>query len=196
MPRILLTSFGYNDSGGGTIVPRHVSKELARRGWEVTVFHAAVGRIDGPAYAIREWEEDGVRLIGVHNRPHGLLDLGNPGREIDDPPITRAFAEALDRLAPDVIHFHNLHNLGAGLLDEAAGRGIPAYFSTHNYWLVCPRSFLTPTSSTSATARPTAAPAALTASARPTTPAMWPAWTRSAPGSAAESRSAWRCPRR
>ena len=142
MPRILLTSFGYNDSGGGTIVPRHVSKELARRRWDVTVFHAAVGRIDAPAYAIREWEEDGVRLIGVYNRPHGLLDLGNPGREIDDPPITRAFAEALDRLAPDVIHFHNLHNLGAGLLDEAAGRGIPAYFSTHNYWLICPRSFL------------------------------------------------------
>jgi glycosyltransferase involved in cell wall biosynthesis len=142
VPRILLTSFGYNDSGGGTIVPRHVSRELARRGWDVTVFHAAVGRVEGPPYAIREWKEDGVRLIGVHNRPHGLLDLGNPGREIDDPPITRAFAEALDRLQPDVIHFHNLHNLGAGLLDEAAGRGIPAYFSTHNYWLVCPRSFL------------------------------------------------------
>jgi hypothetical protein len=40
-PRILLTSFGFNDPGGGTTVPRVVSKELARRGWEVTVFHAA-----------------------------------------------------------------------------------------------------------------------------------------------------------
>ena len=48
-PRIMLTSFGYNDSGGGTIVPRHLSKELARRGWDVTVFHAAVGRIEAPA---------------------------------------------------------------------------------------------------------------------------------------------------
>ena len=40
-PRIMLTSFGYHDSGGGTIVPRHVAQELARRGWDVTVFHAA-----------------------------------------------------------------------------------------------------------------------------------------------------------
>ena len=48
MPRILLTSFGYNDSGGGTIVPRHVSQELARRGYDVTVFHAAVGRLERP----------------------------------------------------------------------------------------------------------------------------------------------------
>ena len=40
-----------------------------------------------------------MRLIGVHNRPHGLFDLGNPLRELDDPPITAAFAAALDRLA-------------------------------------------------------------------------------------------------
>ena len=142
-PRIMLTSFGYNDSGGGTIVPRHLSKELARRGWDVTVFHAAVPALpDSPPYTVRRWYEDGVRLIGVHNRPHGLFDLGNPQREIDDPPITAAFAEALDRHRPDVVHVHNLHNLGAALLDEIAERGIPAHFSTHNYWPICPRAYL------------------------------------------------------
>ena len=142
-PRIMLTSFGYNDSGGGTIVPRHLSQELARRGWDVTVFHAAVPRLpDAPPYAVRRWYEDGVRLIGVHNRPHELFDLGNPQREIDDPPITAAFAEALDRHRPDVVHVHNLHNLGAALLDEIAERGIPAHYSTHNYWPICPRAYL------------------------------------------------------
>ncbi len=141
--RIMLTSFGYNDSGGGTIVPRYVAQELARRGWDVTVFHAAVGALDeAPPYAVREWREGGVRLIGVFNRPHGLLDLGRPDREVDDPPITAAFAHALDRHRPDVVHFHNLHNLGAALLDEASVRGLPAYFSTHNYWLACPRNYL------------------------------------------------------
>ena len=171
--RILLTSFGYNDSGGGTIVPRHVARELARRGWDVTVFHAAVGRTEAAEpYAVRTWDEDGVRLIGVFNRPHGLLDLGNPRREIDDPPITRAFAEALDEHRPDVVHFHNLHNLGAALVDESAARGIPGYFSTHNYWLACPRNYLyTRASSSSATAPATAAPTAPPASARPTPPA-------------------------
>ena len=141
--RIMLTSFGYNDSGGGTIVPRYLSKELARRGWDVTVFHAAVGRIEGaPPYAVKRWYEDGVRLIGVFNRPHGLFDMGNPAREIDDPPITAAFAQALEHHRPDVVHVHNLHNLGAGLLDEIAERGIPAHYSTHNYWPICPRAYL------------------------------------------------------
>jgi glycosyltransferase involved in cell wall biosynthesis len=141
--RLMMTSYGFNDAGGGTIVPRLAAKELARRGWDVTVFHAAVKPTPGRApYETLEWEEDGVRLIGVHNRPHGLMDLGNPWREVDDPAITAEFAKALDRVRPDVVHFHNLHNLGAALLDEAASRGVPSYFSTHNYWLLCPRLYL------------------------------------------------------
>ena len=141
--RLLMTAFGWNDSGGGTTVPRLAAKELARRGWEVTVFHAAVKPTPSKQpYEIVEWVEDGVRLIGVHNRPHGLFDLGNPNREIDDPAITAAFDRALEQVRPDIVHFHNLHNLGAALIDQVAARGVPAYFTTHNYWLICPRAYL------------------------------------------------------
>ena len=141
--RILITSFGYNDSGGGTTVPRLVSKELARRGWDVTVFHAATALTESRLpYEIREWEEDGVRLIGVHNRLHGIWDLGNPRRELDDPYISQAFADVLDRVNPDVVHYYNLHNLGASLMDHTAARGIPAHFTPNNYWLICPRAYL------------------------------------------------------
>jgi glycosyltransferase involved in cell wall biosynthesis len=141
--RLLMTAFGWNDSGGGTTVPRLAAKQLARRGWDVTVFHAATAATASRTpYEIVESEQDGVRLIAVHNRAHGLWDLRNPLRELDDPPITAAFAAALDRLRPDVVHFHNLHNLGAALIDQVAARGLPSYFSTHNYWLICPRAYL------------------------------------------------------
>ncbi|HEU4702480.1 MAG TPA: glycosyltransferase [Conexibacter sp.] len=141
--RLLMTAFGWNDPGGGTTVPRLAAKELARRGWEVTVFHAAVKPAVGqPAYHLAEWEDDGVRLVGVHNRAHGLWDRERPLRELDDPPITAAFAVELDRVAPDAVHFHNLHNLGAALIDQTAARGIPSWFTTHNYWLICPRAYL------------------------------------------------------
>jgi glycosyltransferase involved in cell wall biosynthesis len=141
--RLLMTAFGWNDSGGGTTVPRLAAKELARRGWDVTVFHAAVKpTASKQPYEVVEWVEDGVRLIGVHNRPHGLFDLGNPDREINDPAISAAFERALEQVRPDVVHFHNLHNLGASLIDQVAARGVPAYFTTHNYWLICPRVYL------------------------------------------------------
>ena len=101
----MMTAFGWNDSGGGTTVPRLVAKELARRGWEVTVFHAAVSTIPGAApYQIVRSEDDGVNLIGIHNRPHGLFDYGHPQRELDDPPITAAFSDALDPAIASVPH--------------------------------------------------------------------------------------------
>ncbi len=141
--KLLMTAFGWDDAGGGTMLPRFAARELVRRGWDVTVFHAAVKPdASGVPYALREWEDCGVRLVGVHNRPHGLLDTGRPDRELDDAPITAAFEDVMDRLQPDVVHFHNLHNLGAALLDVAHARGVPSYFTTHNYWLVCPRAYL------------------------------------------------------
>jgi glycosyltransferase involved in cell wall biosynthesis len=141
--RIVLSSFGFADSGGGTIVPRYVAKELAQRGHDVTVFAAGVARLDGePPYAIRTTVEDGVEVVSVHNRPHGLLDLGHPHRELDDPAIRTAFAELLDRVDPHVVHLHNLHNLGLSLVDETFSRGIRTVFSTHNYWLGCARNYL------------------------------------------------------
>ena len=77
--KIVMTAFGFNDTGGGTTVPRMAAKELARRGWDVTVFHAAV-RPDRRAqpYDVREWIEDGVRLVGIHNRPHGPVRPRQP----------------------------------------------------------------------------------------------------------------------
>ena len=125
------------------MVPRLASRALAARGWDVTVFHAAVQPLPGAgAYAVREWEEDGVKLVGVFNRPHGLLDIGHPRRELDDPAIARAFAELLDRVQPDVVHYHNLHNLGLSLVDETFARGIRSFFTPHNLWLVCARNHL------------------------------------------------------
>ncbi|MDX6733561.1 MAG: hypothetical protein QOC54_3509, partial [Baekduia sp.] len=141
--KLLMTAFGWNDSGGGTMLPRFAARELVRRGWDVTVFYAAVEPDpSGVPYAISERDDAGVRLVGVHNRPHGLLDHGRPDRELDDTPITAAFERVMDDFGPDVVHFHNLHNLGAALLDVAHARGVPSYFTTHNYWLVCPRAYL------------------------------------------------------
>src|SRR4051794_38527408 len=142
-PRIVMTSFGFLEPGGGTLVPRTLAFELQRRGWDVTVFYAGVhGGRPGVPYDVVTTDVQGVTLVGVFNKDHALLDIGNPRREVDDPLITAAFAKVLDDVRPDVVHFHNLHNLGAALLDEAAARGIRSFYTAHNHWLVCPRAYL------------------------------------------------------
>jgi glycosyltransferase involved in cell wall biosynthesis len=138
-----MTSFGFLEPGGGTLVPRTLAFELQRRGWDVTVFYAGVeGGRKGVPYDVVTTREQGVTLVGVFNKDHALLDIGNPRREVDDPLVTAAFAKVLDDVRPDVVHFHNLHNLGAALLDQAAARGIRSLYTAHNHWLVCPRAYL------------------------------------------------------
>jgi len=143
-PRVLFTGYGFNESGGGTLLPRLIAKGLAARGLTVGFFSAAATPYDpsAPAYQLREGEEDGVLLWAVANRPHVLFDPRNPLRELEDPPITAHFRKVLERFRPDVIHCHNLHNLGGGLLAEAAAHGVPALFTPHNHWLICPSGYL------------------------------------------------------
>ena len=141
--RVLMVMYGWAESGGGTILPRSIAKELVRRGHEVQVFYAGVMPMEGkPAYHLHDHSEDGVRLRGVFNRPHVFMDLEEPLREVEDPKILAAFRKTVDEFEPDVVHVHNLHNLSAAVAGEIGRRGLRGYFTPHNYWLVCPRLYL------------------------------------------------------
>jgi glycosyltransferase involved in cell wall biosynthesis len=140
---IMLVMYGWADSGGGTMLPRQVAGGLARRGHRVSVFYAgARPRPDLPAYGVlRGWEGE-VELHGVFNRPATFMDLLGPEREADDPMVRGVFRDLLRDLAPDVVHFFNLHNLGMSLPRVCRDAGIPTVFSSNNYWPICPRLYL------------------------------------------------------
>src|SRR5262245_38183668 len=76
--RIMLTSYGYNDSGGGTIVPRALARELTVRGWDVTVFHAAVAPLAAAAARHREHRRMSVGL--ARGGARGLAGVQAPAR--------------------------------------------------------------------------------------------------------------------
>ena len=92
-----MSMFGWKDSGGGTIFPRQIALELQKRGHDVMVVYAAVQIIEQAAmYSIQEHSEDGVQLIGIHNRPAHFLDDKNPRREINDPNVVTIFKHYLN----------------------------------------------------------------------------------------------------
>jgi glycosyltransferase involved in cell wall biosynthesis len=141
--RILMTMFGWADGGGGTILPRQLAKDLVRRGHEVTVVYAAVPPLPnaGP-YAVNEHSDDGVALVGIHNRPTPFLDDRAPARELHDPTTVAIFAAVLRAVRPDVVHYHNFLGLSAGITGPVADSGVPSCSSTHNFWAVCPTLYL------------------------------------------------------
>lgn len=141
--RILKTMFGWTEGGGGTLFPRLVAKELVSRGHTVQVVYAALPPLpnQGP-YALREHVDDGVRLLGIHNRPTPFLDAAAPGREVHDSQPVGIVAGVVRSFRPDVVHFHNFLGLSAGITQPVAAAGVPSCLHAHNFWAVCPTLYL------------------------------------------------------
>jgi glycosyltransferase involved in cell wall biosynthesis len=137
---ILFTMTGWEDEGGGTILPRQIAKALVRRGHRVTVLTAPVEERPGlPPYHVESAVDDGVRLLRLFNRPSRFNDPLNPERELDDP-HARAVAKSIaDEVRPDVVHLHSLLGFSLGVRDAL---GAPTVFTSHNYWPICPRMYL------------------------------------------------------
>ncbi len=141
--RILFTMYGWDEDGGGTMFPKAVARRLARLGYDVAVFYAAKihPEVTGPYY-LEERREDGVLLYGVFNRPTTFLDAEDPDREVNDPVIVRRFATILNAFQPDVVHFHNFLGLSFALANETQARGIPSFYTPHNYHLIDPALYM------------------------------------------------------
>ncbi|MEW5956165.1 MAG: glycosyltransferase [Chloroflexota bacterium] len=141
--KILFVMYGWDDDGGGTILPRQMARALAQRGHQVTVIYAAAQPYaDKPAYYLREHWEDGVHLFGIYNRQSLFLDSENPDREVDDPAARQIVSQIIQRIEPDVVHYHNLLGLSMGIAADVAQMGIPSLYTSHNYWPICPRLYL------------------------------------------------------
>lgn len=140
---ILLVMYGWNESGGGTRLPRSIACALVRRGYRVAVFYASL-RNDAahPPYSLEEGVEDGVRLFGLFNRPALFIDPDNPQREIHDPQVLQQYCRVLDEVRPDLVHYHNFHGLTLALAAETSRRRIPGCFSPHNYYMIDPELYL------------------------------------------------------
>ncbi len=140
---VLFTMYGWEHDGGGTILPRQIAKALAWRGHRVTVLSAAPEpRADLPPYWLAQRIDDGVQVVELFNRPAPFNDPEHPEREGDDP-IARNIVRALvEQLEPDVVHYHSLIGFSLSAPIDVDRLGIPAVFTSHNYWPICPRMYL------------------------------------------------------
>jgi glycosyltransferase involved in cell wall biosynthesis len=143
MKKVLFVMYGWKETGGGTTFPRTLALELAKRGWDVSVFFASL-RYDSsmPPYSMEEFVEDGVKLFGLYNRPAAFKDPLNPEREISDKMVENAFRKVLEKVEPDVVYFHNLHGLTLSLPEVAKNYNLPTMFNLYNYYLLDPDLYM------------------------------------------------------
>lgn len=121
--------------GGVEVHVAQLSRSLRDAGHQVALFTG------GNHAEQRTWE--GMELTTVAGgvrSPRGraatfMATFRN--RAADD-----AFAELLERLRPDVVHFHHLLGLSLRLVELARARGIPTCYTLHDYWFICPTTQL------------------------------------------------------
>ncbi len=141
--RILFTMYGWEEEGGGTILPRGIAKALQRRGYSLGVIVTSAKPKEGsPPYHITEREDEGVRVFEVHNRPAIFADPTRPGLECDDPRMRSVVKHLVQGFAPDLVHVHSMLSFSLGFLEDLRDQGIPVIYTSHNYWPVCPRMYL------------------------------------------------------
>jgi len=111
-----------------------VALRLAERGHDVRIFATEkdIGRTH-LALDQREWQG-----LVVHELVNNLFY--RDFRETwDFPPAEASFARVLDEFRPEVVHVMHLLYLSVGCVEEAHRRGIPLFFTLHDFWLQCPR---------------------------------------------------------
>ncbi len=141
--RILTVSAHYppNFVSGGTLQPQRISQGLLALGHDVSVFAGWLG--DRPP--LETWtdtDEVGLPVRWVVSTP--WIGWGDD-HNWHNPPVTEVFRAHLHELAPDVVHFHSLQSLGAGLVPAAAAAGAKVVVTMHDFWWLCARQFLVDT---------------------------------------------------
>ncbi|MFQ5480763.1 MAG: glycosyltransferase family 4 protein [Thermodesulfobacteriota bacterium] len=120
-------------TAGSEVYTYKLSKELVKRGHEVSLFFTEAER-GARQYTMRQGIYDGLPYFeAIVNR-----DYKDFTETYDNPEMDRLFAEVLEQTNPDIIHLQHLINHSMGYIDIAKKRSIPVVFTLHDYWLSCP----------------------------------------------------------
>ncbi|MCC6969618.1 MAG: glycosyltransferase [Phycisphaerales bacterium] len=150
---------GATQGGGVNGYAQSLALELIEQGHEVVYLSGGTAFVPGEvapdgsatpgACAVRrhpDWL--GIRVFEVVNSPVTApagFQFREPAGEIADAALERELQAWAERIAPDVIHLHNIEGFTAGSV-AAMVRGCehrPAVlYSLHNYHTICPQAYL------------------------------------------------------
>lgn len=144
--RIAMVNWGWppRQTGGPIGYAADLCKELVKSGNQVYMFYGGDSNFKGRCY-LEYREEEKVNLVSLVNSPNQYSNFGLPLNECKQPLVEYYFEEFLDKVKPELVHFHSLIGLSGSMIGLAKKKGITTIVSLHNYWFICPRGdFLIP----------------------------------------------------
>lgn len=134
--RILLVSHDFlpKHPAGTEIYTFQLAQHLRRQGHDAHVF-TTEKEISRPNLAVHLRHYQGVP---VHELTNNLF-YNRFDETWNYPPVERSFSIFLDDFQPEVVHFMHLMYLSIGCVEEVHRRGLPVFYTLHDYWLQCAR---------------------------------------------------------
>lgn len=127
-------SLPFYSQAGAEIYTLGLSLQLSKK-HQVGIFC----RISDPAqkeYAVEERNFGAIKAFLINNT---FKYCGSFGMLYENEAIDAKFSQVLDKVNPDVVHIQHLAFLSTGIIRKIKEKGIPAVFTLHDYWLMCPR---------------------------------------------------------
>ena len=129
----VIHSFPPESRGGSEIVCQRVAVDMAMAGHEVHVL-TRIADDDAREGEVRVSEENGVTVHRI-NRTYKIA--ASFEETYANSMVERSFAQMIQDLRPDLVHFHHLTHLSLRLPTIAKNHGLPVVFTLHDYWLFC-----------------------------------------------------------
>lgn len=138
-PRLLFVNVFYppQDIGGATRVMRDTVADLLDRygdRFEIDVITTLEGGT--VPYDVTSYGRDGVRVWAITAGPM-MPDMTVQDRRMGD-----VFDRLLDRIRPDLVHFHCIQRLTTSVVDVVRRRAVPYVITLHDGWWVSPNQFV------------------------------------------------------
>ena len=124
--------------GGSEFYTYHLSQELMKRGYEVTVLASQRDMTLGN-HKIIKTEFEGLKVIKVVNSPIAVRQFAD---HFMDARVDEIFREVLREEKPDLVHFQHIAYLSGSMPEIAKEMNVPSVATFHDYWYMCFRSQL------------------------------------------------------
>jgi glycosyltransferase involved in cell wall biosynthesis len=130
-------NFPPQPSYGSELYACNLARALKGR-HDIHVFYR-VNRPARPEYEAERGEYNGLKVCTINNT---FQDVKSFRDTYQNEQIAKAFGRYIDDVKPDLVHFQHVTCLSTTCIREAADRGLPVFYTLHDFWLLCPRGQL------------------------------------------------------
>ena len=116
---------------GTELYTQALAKKFFEHGHQVWIFTSEDQT--EPGWELKKDEYEGIEVFRLYHSGARDFTSTYQRKEFD-----QIFAQVLEQIQPEVVHFQHLFRLSIGFISEAKKRNIPALMTLADYWLICP----------------------------------------------------------